>query len=206
MSSEQSTLTIAPPLRAGSPQIAACLLAATALAYIGSRTHCSAKIAVTGKKFRQSVTKSVRGKSAKTTAVVGARGTLRLSPYSGRDATLVWLMPRTGRRHQLRLHMAHIGFPIVGDFTYANDKLCHRMFLHATALELPLHGLGLGPGDEAGDGGNLVRAIAPLAPHGLAESFTPSEPIRSPEGWPDAAAEFTRELGYRGEGAQASIE
>ena len=161
----------------------------------GHAPHRSAKIAVTAKKFRQSVTKSARGKSAKTTAVVGARGTLQLAPYRGRDATLVWLMPHTGRRHQLRLHMAHIGFPIVGDFTYANDRLCHRMFLHASALELPLRGLAFDSSPDDGNGVTLVRAMAPLTPHGWVESFTPSEPIRSPEGWPDAAAVLASGLG-----------
>jgi len=50
----------------------------------------------------------------------------------------MWLTPHTGRRHQLRLHMAHVGHPIVGDYTYAADKLAYRMFLHAASLELPL--------------------------------------------------------------------
>eukprot|EP00966_Prymnesium_polylepis_P090242 2090079-Prymnesium_polylepis.1 len=107
-------------------------------------------------------------------------------------------MPRTGRRHQLRVHLAHIGYPIVGDYTYANDKLAHRMFLHAAALELPLRGLaprgGGGGGGEQhqhADGGGReempVRALAPLAPDSWADSFRPTEPIRSPEAWPDAA-------------------
>lgn len=35
-----------------------------------------------------------------------------------RDRTLVWLAPKTGRQHQLRVHMAAIGHPILGDKLY----------------------------------------------------------------------------------------
>jgi 23S rRNA pseudouridine1911/1915/1917 synthase len=34
------------------------------------------------------------------------------------EYTLVKLMPKTGRTHQLRVHMSHIGHPIVGDTLY----------------------------------------------------------------------------------------
>lgn len=46
-------------------------------------------------------------------------------------------MPVTGRRHQLRVHMAALGHPIVGDCTYLpadDDK--PRMMLHAWRLQL----------------------------------------------------------------------
>jgi len=67
----------------------------------------------------------------------------------GRDAaqqqTRVALMPETGRSHQLRVHMAWLGHPIVGDPLYAvaptgSDPA--RMMLHATWLEFehPLQG------------------------------------------------------------------
>ena len=36
--------------------------------------------------------------------------------------TLLRLTPHSGRRHQLRLHMAEIGHPIVGDATYAAHR------------------------------------------------------------------------------------
>lgn len=52
--------------------------------------------------------------------------------------TSVWLVPVTGRSHQLRVHMAHIGHPIVGDALYAPDpvrELAPRLLLHACALE-----------------------------------------------------------------------
>ncbi len=51
--------------------------------------------------------------------------------------SLVELKPETGRTHQLRVHLAHIGHPIIGD-TFYGDKRQHlgltRQFLHAQAL------------------------------------------------------------------------
>jgi hypothetical protein len=41
-----------------------------------------------------------------------------MSHPQGMDVTKVRLLPRTGRRHQLRVHSMCLGHPIVGDFTY----------------------------------------------------------------------------------------
>lgn len=59
--------------------------------------------------------------------------------YSDYPATKVLLKPSTGRRHQLRLHLSHLGHTIVGDFSYSNrrDMWPYRMFLHAHRLVLP---------------------------------------------------------------------
>ena len=38
------------------------------------------------------------------------------------ELSLVQLYPRTGRQHQLRVHLAHLGHPIVGDKMYGHDK------------------------------------------------------------------------------------
>ena len=40
-------------------------------------------------------------------------------------------MPRTGRRHQIRAHLAASGFPILGDVAYAGDLSSYRLMLHA---------------------------------------------------------------------------
>lgn len=57
--------------------------------------------------------------------------------------SLVRLFPKTGRTHQIRVHMAHLGHPLVGDEVYGGRKRsvkdrawCPRHFLHAVALEL----------------------------------------------------------------------
>jgi 23S rRNA pseudouridine1911/1915/1917 synthase len=54
--------------------------------------------------------------------------------------TLVELQPRTGRTHQLRVHLNSIGHPIAGDPVYGYKKLAapsglERLFLHAFKLE-----------------------------------------------------------------------
>lgn len=43
------------------------------------------------------------------------------SPDAGKPFTLLRLHPLTGRKHQIRIHMAHLGHPIVGDKLYGGD-------------------------------------------------------------------------------------
>jgi tRNA pseudouridine32 synthase/23S rRNA pseudouridine746 synthase len=52
--------------------------------------------------------------------------------------TRLALQPITGRTHQLRVHLLHIGHPIVGDALYAPDPThSARLLLHAQCLSLP---------------------------------------------------------------------
>ncbi|MBR2998583.1 RluA family pseudouridine synthase [Candidatus Saccharibacteria bacterium] len=52
--------------------------------------------------------------------------------------SLVELKPKTGRTHQLRVHMKYLGHPILGDIVYGKkDK---RLYLHANKLEITLPG------------------------------------------------------------------
>ncbi len=55
--------------------------------------------------------------------------------------TLLQLYPQTGRTHQIRVHLKHIGHPIVSDFLYAGRKTARndrkylpRVFLHASTI------------------------------------------------------------------------
>ena len=53
--------------------------------------------------------------------------------------TRVLLSPKTGRSHQLRVHMLHLGHPILGDNLYAHDNALDgapRLQLHATSLSI----------------------------------------------------------------------
>jgi 23S rRNA pseudouridine955/2504/2580 synthase len=61
------------------------------------------------------------------------------------DAALLEVHPRTGRTHQIRAHLAHIGHPILGDPTYGDRRRneearrrhgLFRPFLHALRVEL----------------------------------------------------------------------
>ncbi len=48
--------------------------------------------------------------------------------------TLVALYPQSGRTHQLRVHMTHLGYPILGDEKYGMKNSFPRLALHAQAL------------------------------------------------------------------------
>ncbi len=68
------------------------------------------------------------GKPAQTTYHVLAENDIQ---------SLVELKPTTGRTHQLRVHLAHLNTPILGDRVYGKSSDC-RMMLHAQKLEITL--------------------------------------------------------------------
>ena len=73
-----------------------------------------------------------RGKPATTDWKVAER-------FDG--ATLLRVSPATGRRHQIRVHLYHIGHPILGDLRYgdrARQEQYPRLMLHALTLEFVL--------------------------------------------------------------------
>ncbi|MDR2964262.1 MAG: RluA family pseudouridine synthase [Treponema sp.] len=60
-----------------------------------------------------------------------------------KDYSLVLLRPRTGRTHQLRVHMRHLGCPILGDSIYGKEDKgfpSAALMLHAKKLEITLAG------------------------------------------------------------------
>jgi 23S rRNA pseudouridine1911/1915/1917 synthase len=57
---------------------------------------------------------------------------------NGVNFAYVELNPVTGRTHQLRVHLKHIGHPIVGDKVYGHSS--SHMYLHAASLEITLPG------------------------------------------------------------------
>ena len=57
----------------------------------------------------------------------------------GPDSSLVECRPRTGRTHQLRVHLASLGHPIQGDRQYGAVAEAGPMLLHAKAITLPLY-------------------------------------------------------------------
>lgn len=73
------------------------------------------------------------------------------------DASLVRLTLETGRTHQIRVHMAHLGYPLFGDFLYHPDyRYIRRQSLHSQTLSFthpitkkPLAFTAAVPGDMA---------------------------------------------------------
>lgn len=83
---------------------------------------------------------------------------------TGKQSAFVAMWPRTGRTHQLRVHMAAIGTPILGDGKYAGQganlpgaEVAKKLHLHARRLILP-HPRG----------GKTIDVTAPLPDHMLA--------------------------------------
>ncbi len=81
-----------------------------------------------------------RNPKAPATFRVGQNGKPSVTQYKVIQETekysLVELMPTTGRTHQLRVHLAQIGHPIIGDPLYGKGVFGDRLFLHAYSLEI----------------------------------------------------------------------
>jgi len=95
-----------------------------------------------------------RNPTAPSTFRVDGKGKSALTRYEviARDDkhALVKLQPQTGRTHQLRVHMAYINTPILGDKVYG--KPAARLYLHAYSLEITI------------PSGNRITFTAPLPP------------------------------------------
>lgn len=66
----------------------------------------------------------------------------RIEAINYNQFSLVSCLPKTGRTHQIRVHLKYVGFPIVGDNRYSGkffsrfDMMwCPRQFLHASKIE-----------------------------------------------------------------------
>jgi 23S rRNA pseudouridine955/2504/2580 synthase len=81
---------------------------------------------------------------------LAARTRWRLIDRAGNRAAWVELQPLTGRTHQLRAHMAALGFPIVGDAKYGGAEafltggISRKLHLHARRIRI-----------DAPDGGTI---------------------------------------------------
>ena len=53
----------------------------------------------------------------------------------GRDHTVLHALPRTGRQHQIRVHFASIGHPVVGDLIYRDEALFLRYWRNGCRLD-----------------------------------------------------------------------
>jgi len=101
----------------------------------------------------------------------------RVLDNAGTKAALVALWPRTGRTHQLRVHLAALEAPVLGDGKYGGKEAFlegvdfpRQLHLHAREIDIP---------------GKGVRVRAPLPPHlrtsidllGLDTELAPEDPF-----------------------------
>jgi len=91
---------------------------------------------------------ATRGNCRSVVAAVGQRAKTEVLAvarccHEGEDFSLVEVLLHTGRRHQIRVHLAAAGNPLVGDAWYGNVRMsslkCPRLFLHAHRLAANLH-------------------------------------------------------------------
>ena len=94
---------------------------------------------------------------------------------AGREFTWVAVKPITGRMHQIRVHLASLGTPIVGDFKYGGTaargrgEIENRLHLHARSIDI------------AHPEGGRLQVTAPLPPHMQKTwrllGFAPAKPL-----------------------------
>ena len=102
-----------------------------ALNKVTSRTHLRKYLTADG---MRRVSVSPEGKECHSIVRLKARW---------QNFSLVEVELKTGRTHQIRVHLAHLGFPIAGDDKYGDFVLnrelqkvgLKRMFLHASSIE-----------------------------------------------------------------------
>lgn len=83
-----------------------------------------------------------RNPSAPSTFRVDSKGKPAITAYevitSNGEKSLLELRPKTGRTHQLRVHMQYINTPIAGDRIYGRQDSAPRLCLHAQTLEITI--------------------------------------------------------------------
>lgn len=118
--------------------------------------------------IRSSLAKEARGREEKMAEVeqdaAGAKQAMtayRVMATAGQEFAWVAVKPVTGRMHQIRVHLASLGTPVVGDFKYGGagargrGEIEDRLHLHARAIDI------------AHPEGGRLQIKAPLPPHML---------------------------------------
>jgi len=74
--------------------------------------------------------------------------------------TAIEAKPLTGRTHQIRVHLSHSGFPIIGDESYGGAP-APRMMLHCRSMRF------------TGTRGTVIEAVAPTD-----AAFSEASPVK----------------------------
>ena len=136
-----------------------------------------------------------------------AKTRYRVVDRAGQRAAWVELEPLTGRTHQLRVHMAAIGHPIVGDGKYGGPDafltgaVSRKMHLHARRLIISEPKAGEGAKHK--EGGGKLDVTAELPPHfamsmevlGFDPAMSDASPLR--EEMPEKTAEEKKQAARR---------
>lgn len=123
----------------------------------------------------------------RTRMAVTARGRPSRTEYrvvvSGAGQSLLEVLPETGRTHQIRVHLASIGNPVVGDPVYGRPGDGRRHLLHAWQLELP-HPAGGTLRVSAPAPADLLEAIRTIAGEAVASRYAAPPAVTCERGQP----------------------
>ncbi len=156
-----------------------------------------------GERYRVAAAGDPRGLAARTRyrviSSVGSDGFSRSGDgttkvVTTKAYTLLEVIPETGRPHQIRVHLAHIGCPVAGDPLYGpRDRPAPRLCLHAYQLTVPHPATGepmtftapppaiFGPPPEnpapgiEPSGGRCVQAERPASAAAAAAASSPAQ-------------------------------
>lgn len=80
-----------------------------------------------------------QAKASETDIIVHSRFDLVTESGKSQPVSLIEALPLTGRTHQIRVHLAHVGHPLLGDDKYnvKDQSGVHRLCLHAWRLDIP---------------------------------------------------------------------
>ncbi len=98
--------------------------------------------------------------SARTAKPRESATVYRILERFGKVATHLALTPRTGRTHQIRVHLSFIGHPVLGDPTYGGRKVKELAEVAIPRVMLHAHTLGF----HHPDTGRYLEFMAPLPP------------------------------------------
>jgi len=88
-------------------------------------------------RYKVTTAKDPAGQPARTRCRVVDRGWIG-KKGQGLPFAVIEAIPETGRTHQIRLHLAHVGLPVLGDALYGgNAGVFPRLCLHAAELTIP---------------------------------------------------------------------